>query len=143
MSTSVSGLVLALLSMVTLGISTYFYKQSTAAIGPTNTTFFYYLFSLIIAVAVWLTFGEKQSFEKTALLWPALLAVLLFSSVWAFNFAVNAIDVSVAATIRSLSFIVTLGLAVSISQESMAPKDWVAAALAVVAILLFGVNSQR
>jgi drug/metabolite transporter (DMT)-like permease len=143
MPTSLSGLLLALLSMLTLGISTYLYKQSTAAIGPTNTTFFYYLFSLIIAVGVWIVFGEKQPFEKTALLWPALLAVFLFTSVWAFNYAVNVIDVSVAATLRSLSFLVTIVLAVSISHESLAPKDWVAAALAAVAIVLFGINPQR
>jgi len=143
MPTSLSGLLLALLSMLTLGISTYLYKQSTAAIGPTNTTFFYYLFSLIMAVAVWLVFGEKQPFEKMALLWPALLAVFLFSSVWAFNYAVSVIDVSVAATLRSLSFLVTIGLAVSISHESLATKDWVAAALAAVAIVLFGINPQR
>jgi drug/metabolite transporter (DMT)-like permease len=143
MPASLSGLFFSLLSMVTLGVSTYLYKRSTAAIGPTNTTFFYYLFSLVIAVIIWLAFGEKQTYEKTALLWPALLAAFLFTSVWAFNYAVNVIDVSIAATIRSLSFLVTIVLAVGISHESMSPKDWVAAGLAVVAIVLFGANSQR
>jgi drug/metabolite transporter (DMT)-like permease len=143
MPTSFNGLFFALLSMVTLGVSTYLYKRSTEAIGPNNTTFFYYLFSLVIAVIVWLVLGEKQTFEKTALFWPALLAAFLFTSVWAFNYAVNVIDVSVAATVRSLSFLVTIVLAVVISHESMSPRDWVAAALAVVAIVLFGANSQR
>jgi drug/metabolite transporter (DMT)-like permease len=49
----------------------------------------------------------------------------------------------VAATLRSLSFLVTIVLAVSISHESLAPKDWIAAALAAVAIVLFGINPQR
>jgi drug/metabolite transporter (DMT)-like permease len=142
MPASVSGLFFALLSMLSLGVSTYLYKRSTAAIGPTNTTFFYYLFSLVMAVMIWLTFGEKQTFEKTALIWPALLAAFLFTSVWAFNYAVNVIDVSVAATIRSLSFVVTIVLAVGISHESVSPRDWVAVALAVAAIVLFGTNPR-
>jgi drug/metabolite transporter (DMT)-like permease len=143
MPASLQGMTFALFSMITLGVSTYLYKRSTAVIGPTNTTFFYYLFSLVIAVGVWSVFGEKQTFEKTALLWPALLAAFLFTSVWAFNHAVSVIDVSVAATLRSLSFLVTIVLAVAISRESLSPRDWVAVALAVTAIVLFGTNPRQ
>ncbi len=40
MPTSLSGMVFALLSMVTPGVSTGLYRRSAAAIDPTNTSFF-------------------------------------------------------------------------------------------------------
>ncbi len=138
MNPSNEGLLFALASMITMGVSHYLYKRSTEVLGPTNTTFFYYLFSLIIAILVWILFREKQDFTKTDLFWPAILAVFLFSSVWAFNYAVKLIDVSVATTIRSLGFVVTILLAVLISQEKLTTKDWFAAAFAVIAVILFG-----
>ncbi len=65
------GFILAILSMVGLGFSTFLYKRSTDAIGPVNTTFFYYLFSLCIAVVVWLL-------SYAALVFAAI-AIILFS----------------------------------------------------------------
>ena len=138
MKASNEGLLFALASMVTMGISHYLYKRSTEAIGPTNTTFFYYLFSLIIATAIWLLFREKQTVVSVNLLWPAILAVFLFTSVWTFNYAVNLIDVSVATTIRSLGFVVTIALAISLSHEQLTTKDWIAVVFATIAVVLFG-----
>jgi len=137
-----NGIFFALFSMLTLGVSSFLYKRSTVAIGPTNTTFFYYFFSCLIAFFAWLFFRESQSFERSALVWPALLASFLFSSVWAFNFAVTSLDVSIAATIRSLSFLVTIILAVVFTQETVTTKDWVAVGLAIAAIVLFGLKSE-
>ncbi|HIK45925.1 MAG TPA: DMT family transporter [Leptolyngbyaceae cyanobacterium M65_K2018_010] len=138
MTTTKEGLLFALASMVTLGISSYLYKRSTDAIGPTNTTFFYYLFGLIIASVIWFFFREKQVSLSLNLLWPGVLALFLFSSVWTFNYAVNLIDVSVATTIRSLGFVVTIMLAITLSSESLTPREWFAVAFATIAVILFG-----
>ena len=138
MKASYEGLLFSLISMITMGISNYLYKRSTEVLGATNTTFFSYLFSVIIAMLIWFLFREKQSFSYADLFWPALLAVFLFISVWTFNYAVQFIDVSVATTIRSLGFVVTILLAIFISHEKLSTKDWIAVAFAVIAVSLFG-----
>lgn len=137
-----AGPLLALASMVTLGISNYLYKRSTDTIGPVNATFFYYLFSLLPATLGWLALGEKERISWSGLAWPALLAIVLFTSVWTFNQAVARIDVSVASTIRSLNFVVTIGLAILLSQEKLTLRDWVAVAFATAAILLFSTRND-
>lgn len=138
MTTTKEGLFFAIVSMVTMGISSYLYKRSTDAIGATNTTFFYYLFGLMIAAMIWPVFREKQVAFSWNLIWPAILALFLFTSVWAFNYSVSLIDVSVATTIRSLGFVVTIGLAVFLSQERLTPREWVAVVFATLAVILFG-----
>ena len=143
MKASYEGLLFSLASMLTLGVSTYLYKRSTDILGPTNTTFFYYLFSFTIAIVVWVLFRERDPIAISSLFWPALLAVFLFTSVWTFNYAVKFIDVSVASTIRSLSFAITILLAIYFSQEQLTMKDWVAVVFAVIAIVLFGSNTKN
>jgi drug/metabolite transporter (DMT)-like permease len=138
-----AGLIFSLLSMVTLGVSNYLYKRSTEFLGPTNTTFFYYMFSSVLAVIVWLLFREKERVTAPGLLWPALLAVFLFISVWTFNYAVQFIDVSVASTIRSLCFVITIFLAIFLSQEKLTTKDWIAVVFAVLALILFGTRNEN
>ena len=138
-----AGLIFALLSMITAGASNYLYKRSTDAIGPINTTFFSYLFSIVLAVAVWLLFREKGRVTAASLVWPATLAIVLFISVWTFNYAVQFIDVSVASTIRSLGFVITIFLAIALSQEKLTTKDWIAVVFAVLALILFGIKSEH
>jgi drug/metabolite transporter (DMT)-like permease len=138
MKASHEGFFLLLISMVTLGVSTYLYKRSADVIGPTNTTFFYYLFSSAIAIVMWVVFREKQPIAPASLFWPALVSVFLFTSVWTFNYAIKFMDVSTASSIRSLGFIVTILLAIFISHEKLSPKDWIAVALAVIAVLILG-----
>jgi drug/metabolite transporter (DMT)-like permease len=143
MKTSHEGLLFSLASMLTLGVSNYLYKRSTDVLGPTNTTFFYYLFSSIIAIVVWLLFRERVPITAASLFWPALLAAFLFTSVWTFNYAVKFMDVSVASTIRSLSFTITILLAIYFSHEHLTTKDWIAVAFAVIALVFFGLNTEN
>lgn len=133
-----AGLIFSLLSMITAGASNYLYKRSTDAIGPVNTTFFSYLFSIVLAIILWFLFREKERMTVVGLFWPALLAIVLFISVWTFNYAVQFMDVSAASTIRSLGFIITIFLAIALSEEKLTTKDWVAVVFAVLALILFG-----
>lgn len=141
MSSSSTGLMFAVGSMVFMGISSFLYKRSTDAIGATNTTFFYYLFSIFIALAVWLVFREKESFDRSALIWPFLIAICLFFSVWFFNLSLRELEVSVAATIRGLFFIVTTALAVVIAKEQPSTMSMVAIAFAAVSVLMLGIEA--
>ena len=139
MQNNLTGFLLALVSMAGLGISNFLYKQSTASIGPVNTTFFYYFFSMVFASVVWLFFRE-ESYKAKDLFWPLLTAIFLFTSVLSFNFALKYLDISIGATIRSLSFIVTVILAVLIFKEKLYLKDYIALALAICSIIIFGLK---
>lgn len=137
-----SGFILALTSMVFMGISNYLYKRSTEALGPTNTTFYYYMFSAVIAVGVWLAFREERALATSSLVWPLLIALSMFLSVWTFNLALQTLDVSVGATVRGLFFVVTAGLAMLFGREQLQTKDLIAVAIAVIAVILFGSSSK-
>lgn len=139
------GFILATISMVTLGVANFYYKKSTEVLGPVNTTFYYYLFSFVIALTVWLVFREKDFNFKASyqgLIWPLIIAVFLFASVLSFNYSVKYINVSVGSTIRSLSFLVTIGLAFLVYKETFAVKDYIAIILALAAVTLFAYDGN-
>lgn len=139
------GFIFAITSMVTLGIGNFYYKKSTQALGPVNTTFYYYLFSVVIAFSVWLAFREKAFSIRSSypsLVWPLLIATFLFASVLSFNYSIKYINLSVGSTIRSMSFLVTIGLAFLIYKETFAVKDYIAIVLAVAAVTLFAYDGN-
>jgi drug/metabolite transporter (DMT)-like permease len=131
------GIVSAIISMLFAGISAYLYKRCSPTFGPTNTTFFYYLCGSLIAALVWLGARERVSFSRSELIWPFLTALTLFVSIWAFNFSLQQINVSLASPIRSMSFVITAMLAVTLSGERLFAKDYVALVLVAAAILVF------
>lgn len=134
------GFIFATISMVTLGVANFYYKKSTQLLGPVNTTFYYYLFSFVIALFIWVAFREKDFNPKSSyqsLIWPLIIAVFLFTSVLSFNFAVKYINISVGSTIRSMSFLVTIVLALLIYKESFALKDYIATLFTLIAVILF------
>jgi drug/metabolite transporter (DMT)-like permease len=138
-----SGLMFAIASMFFMGISTFLYKRSTDAIGATNTTFFYYLFSIVIATGVWLIFREKEPFLPAALIWPFIIAICLFLSVWFFNLSLLNLQVSAASTIRALFFIVTVALAIVFAKEQPGPLGMSGIGLAIIAVILIGIDQSN
>ncbi|MDB9953414.1 DMT family transporter [Porticoccaceae bacterium] len=139
------GFIFAVVSMLTLGIANFYYKKSSQILGPVNATFYYYLFSFLIATVVWLTFREKQfnsKFSYQDLIWPLIIAIFLFSSVLSFNYSVKYINVSVGSTIRSMSFLVTIVLALLVYKENFAVKDYIATVLALAAVVLFAYDGS-
>lgn len=140
---NITGFFFAILSMLCLGIGTFLYKQSTLELGPTHTMFFYYLFSIVLASLVWFLVADKPAVSKESLVWPALMALFLSSSVWTFSYALKTMEVSTASTIRGLSFLATLILAVLFYREELTLKDMVAVCFAVVAVVLFGLETTR
>lgn len=138
-----SGLGFAIASMLFMGISTFLYKRSTDALGATNTTFFYYLFSIVIATGVWIMFREKEPFSPTALIWPFIIAICLFLSVWFFNLSLLNLQVSAASTIRALFFIVTVALAVVFAKEQPGPLGMAGIGLAIIAVVLIGIDQSK
>lgn len=142
MSATFTGILLAVISALCLGVGTFLYKISSQSLGVSNTTFFYYLFSVILASAVWLLSPGREVFNRSALIWPGLMAVFLCASVWTFSGAVKTIDVSVASTIRGLSFIPAVTLAFFLYGERLTPKTIAAIILVCIAVVLLGFDAR-
>ena len=143
MSSQTLGIGLAIISAVTLGISNSLYKQSSEVLSPISTTFYYYVFSAILATIVWLFFGDSKPVAVANLVWPALIAVSLFLSVLTFNFAIMHLSVSMGATIRALSFLVTVIIGVAWYRDQLTWQQGLAVALSLVAILLAGMGKAN
>jgi len=105
MSAALIGILWAGISALCLGVGTFLYRISSRTLGASDTTFYYYCFSVVLATAVWLLSAERsETLDKSQLIWPALMALFLCASVWTFSSAVQTIDLSVASTIRGVSF---------------------------------------
>jgi len=116
----------------------FFYKISGRYLSASDTTFFYYLFSTILAFFAWLFASERGEVERSALVWPALMAVFLCLSVWSFSSATRILDMSAASTIRGLSFLPTVLLSVVVLHERPSLKTCMAMVLIALAVLLLG-----
>jgi drug/metabolite transporter (DMT)-like permease len=143
MSPTLIGVIWAIVSALCLGIGTFLYKISSSHLGASNTTFFYYLFSVVLASAVWFMTPEREPVEKANLIWPALMALFLCASVWTFSSAVQTIDISVASTIRGVSFVPAVLLAVTFYGERLTPKTSIALLLMLGAVVLLGFDDAK
>lgn len=142
-SPQTTGYALAVLSALCLGVGTFIYKLSGKHLSASNTTFFYYLFSFVLASVVWIATPNRGDVTKQALVWPALMAVFLCISVWTFSSPTRAIDMSTASTLRGLSFLPTVLLSVLIFHEKPSPKALVAMLLIIIAVLLLGWDASE
>jgi len=131
-------LVFILISMACLGVTNFLFKFSSTSLGPTRSTFYYYLFGLgLSCIAMFMDKGKREYVPQDLII-PALISAFLFVSILTYNYALINMPVSKVSTIRSLSFIVTVILAVVITKEKLILKDYMAISLACGAILLLG-----
>ena len=84
----------------------------------------------------------KSTILTTALIWPLIIAICLFLSVWFFNLSLLNIDVSAASPIRALFFIITVALAIVFANEQPGPLGMAGIGLAIVAIILIGIDQS-
>ena len=141
MSSPTLGVLLAVASAVALGISNSLYKHSSEVLSPISTTFYYYLFSAILATIVWAMYGDSKPVTPANLVWPALIAVFLFASVLSFNFAIMHLSVSMGATIRALSFVVTVLIGVAWYRDQIGWQHGLAIVFSLAAVVLAGIGS--
>lgn len=124
-------------SSIFLGISNIFFQKSTKAIGAENTTLWYYVFGAVIAAAYSFFKANAVEYSITDLRWAFFTASTLIVSVYLFNFAIEDAKISIASTIRSMSFVVTIVLSISLGQEALSLKHFVGILLAVGAVICF------
>ena len=110
--------------MVFLGITNFLFKFSSTSLGPTRSTFYYYLFGLGLSCIALLVDKGKREYVPQDLIIPALISAFLFVSILTYNYALSNMPVSKASAIRSLSFIVTIILALVVTKEKLFFKDY-------------------
>lgn len=123
-------------SMIFLGVSNIFFQKSTQIIGPINTTWWYYIFGLLLSTVIYLVSEKPVITDYTAIKWPFFVALFLVMSVCLFNFALQKINVSIASTVRSLSFITTILLSFYFSEEVLSSRQLLGMVLGIGSILL-------
>lgn len=123
-------------SMISLGISNLFFEKSTKIIGPINTTWWYYFFGLILATLFYLVSDKTPITDYKTIKWPFLIALFLVFSVYLFNIALQKINISIASTLRSLAFIVTILLNIYLSKDPLSYKQIVGILVGICSILL-------
>lgn len=144
MAAGLIGMLWAVLSAICLGFGTFLYRISSRTLGASDTTFYYYCFSVVLATTVWLLSAERsETLDKSQLIWPALMAVFICASVWTFSSAVQTIDLSVASTIRGVSFIPAVLLGIFFYGERLTPRTIVAIGLVAVAVVLVGTDATN
>ena len=134
------GIGLAIVSAIALGISNSIYKQSSEVLNPIATTFYYYIFSAILATIVWFFFCDSKTIHTVDLIWPASIAIFLFISVLSLNFAIMHLSVSMGATIRALSFLITVMIGIIWYRDQLTWQQGLAIVFSIVAILLAGMG---
>lgn len=115
--------IIIIISALSLGIANAFYKKSTASIGPINTTFYYYIFSTIFSLIIWLVLKEPVKVEFRQMIHPILIAVFLCLSIVTFNVGLQNTKLSLSSTIRSFSFVFSVIIAVIFLKESLSIKQ--------------------
>lgn len=140
MPTKIAGYTFAIISAVGLGFTNFLFSRSAKIIDSVNTTFYYYVFALLIGVLYWLPLRENREFEIAALRWPALIAIAMFTSNLTYSYSTRYFDSSTPAIIRAVSFFVTGLLAIFFNREYLSLKDWLAFLLVASGICLFGFN---
>lgn len=127
---------LIIISAMCLGVANIFYKKSTAAIGPINTTFIYYLFGTIITFFIWLALKGNFKVEAKDLIYPGIIAILLSISVLTFNIGLQHTKVAISSTIRAFSFLFSIIAAVIFLKNHLTIKQIIGIVLAGVSLLL-------
>lgn len=128
--------ILIIISAMSLGFGNVFYKKSTSEIGPLNTTFYYYAIGTLLSFILWLAFKNHQNFSIKDMLYPGIIAILLFISVFTFNIGLLQTKLSVSSTIRAFSFIFSVIVAVIFLREQLSFRQIIGVILAGVSLLL-------
>lgn len=125
-----------LISVLFLGISNIFFEKSVKHVGPINTTMWYYIFGLLLSSLFYFFIEKPVITNYTVLKWPFLVALFLVSSVFLFNISLQKINITIASTVRSLAFIITILLNFYLSKESLTSKQLLGMILGISSIIL-------
>ncbi len=123
-------------SMFFLGISNLFFQKSSLTIGAFPTTVWYYIIGTIITLLAYVfNFNnEKLLVPIHDLKWVALISLCISLSVYLFSRAVETVPVSIGASIRSMSFVVTILITLILGETDWDVKKGVGVLCALAAV---------
>ena len=130
-------IVLALVAMVGFAVTAVLYKLAAPHIDAVSLTLVMSLVATLTVVPLWL-FQERLITPK-GIAFGTAAGLIAGVSMVAYITAIHLGKVSVAATLRNLSFLVAILLAVFFLSEKITPLQWMGVGLATVAVLLLSV----
>ena len=125
----------ALLALVGYGITGFLYKVSSKYIDAVSMAVVMSAFSFTVMVPYWYTIRDKRVMTSTGIWYALLIGVVGGIAFMAYIKSIHLGKASVATTLRSLSFIVTSVLAVTLLDEELSSRQWIGIALAISAAI--------
>lgn len=106
-------------SIVCLGISNLLFKTSNNVMGAIHTTFYYYLFGILVSGVFLFLSGEKKPLSFFSLRYLVPLSILMVCSVYLYTKSLKEIPVSIASSVRLLAFLVSVIASIFFLKETI------------------------
>ena len=127
---------LALFVLFGYGLATVLYKLASKEVGPFVTAFVVSLFIMGTSLALLLTQKQAVTISRSALLYLVGAGLLAGCSFAAYIVSLHIGKVSIASTLRGLSFLVTTLFAIFLLNENISLQNIIGIVLAVISIVL-------
>ena len=124
MNSIMLGYILVFISAISLGITNFVFPRVSQSLGPVNTTFFYYVFALVLTLGYWIPLREQSPTKMGDWQWPIYLALAMFISNLTYSYAIWYFETALPAMIRSLFFFIMGLLAVYFDKELLTLRGW-------------------
>lgn len=128
-------ILLALVAMVGYGITSIIYKLASKTIDPVSLTLFTSVFTALTVFVYWVFLKEKDVTLK-GVEYAGIAGIIAGFSFIAFITSIHLGKVSVASTIRGLSFLITAVIALLFLAEKLSMTKALGIVLATIALLL-------
>lgn len=130
---------LGLVAMTAFGISTLLYKFATASLGGITTALIAMAFNVGFLAIYFLVFEQNKSVEMNGFIYAAISGVIASVGMAAFMTSVKMGNVGTAATVRNLSFVITVILAAIFLAEKITITKIFGVGFATAAIILLSI----
>ena len=135
-------IILALVAMMSFGITGIIYKVATARIDPVSLTLFLYVFATVFTAVFWYFSPETNKvITKEGIKWVALGAVFAVIGMVCYISALKIDQASIIVPIRNLALVVTVILAIILLGEGITMTKVTGVIFAVVALILLSLGS--
>ncbi len=140
-----SGVILALLAMITFGLSTIFSWRPIKIVGPYNTIFYRCITTLFIALIFLLLIPFNYSFSLYSIIFAFLLGLFGFIPYFTFLKGLQKGKMGIVAPISDSSFLITVFLSLTFYGEILGFLHYVAILFTLIGIftLSFDISQVR
>ena len=134
-------IILALVAMISFGITGIIYKVATARMDSLSLTLFLYVFATVFTAVFWyFSPATNKVITKEGITWVALGAVFAVIGMICYISALKIDQASIIVPIRNLALVVTVILAIILLGEGISATKVVGVIFAVIALILLSIG---